>query len=86
MLPYGKLIRTYGLLTAVENASRVASREIPLAIENTSCKGNLLPTAALTICSGGSVRASDVEMVTRFMPSGVLAAAGYKAYQWSERA
>jgi len=32
---------------------------------------------------GGSLRASDVEVVTRFLPTGFLAGFGYKAYQWS---
>ena len=29
------------------------------------------------------MRASDIETVTRFLPSGFVAAFGYKAYQWS---
>ena len=35
------------------------------------------------ILPGGSVRATDVEVVTRFIPTGLFAGFGYKAYQWS---
>jgi len=67
-LPYGKLVSTYSMLTALENFSRVASSRVPLAIEGVT---------------GGSIRATDVETISRFLPSGLAAASCYKAFQWS---
>ena len=33
MIPFGKIMNTYGVLTAIENFSLAAAEEVPLAIE-----------------------------------------------------
>ena len=32
---------------------------------------------------GGSIRADDIDYITRFLPQGLFSYAGWKAYKWS---
>ena len=82
-LPYGKLVSTYSMLTAIENFSRVASSRVPLAIEGvTGFKSENQIFIFYQKFSGGSIRATDVETISRFLPSGLAAASCYKAFQF----
>ena len=38
MVPYGKIINAYGLMTAIENFSTATAHQVPLAIESATCK------------------------------------------------
>jgi len=68
MIPYGKLINAYGLMTAIEQFSSATAQQVPLAIESATC---------------GSIRADDIDYITRFLPQGLFSYAGWKAYKWS---
>ena len=72
------------MLTAIENFSRVASSRVPLAIEGVTGfqSENQKFSFFIKIFSGGSIRATDVETISRFLPSGLAAASCYKAFQF----
>lgn len=62
-LPYGSIVSTYSLLSMIENISRAAGSELPSQIES---------------FSNGTIRATDIETATRFLPSGLFAGALWK--------
>ena len=63
MIPYSRLMQTYGIFTAVENFSRVTAEQLPLAIES---------------ATSGSIRADDVNTLTRLLPQGFMWGLIYK--------
>ena len=68
MIPYSRLMQTYGILQAMESISRVSAEQIPLAIED---------------ATSGSIQAEDIKMMTRLLPQGFAWGLAYKAYQKS---
>ena len=38
MIPYGKIINAYGLMTAIEQFSSATAQQVPLAIESATCE------------------------------------------------
>ena len=61
-------MQTYGVMTAIENMSRVTAEQVPLAIED---------------ATSGSIRAEDIQMVTRLLPQGFAWGLAYRTYQKS---
>ena len=71
-------------MTAIEQFSSATAQQVPLAIESATCK--LLRNTKWRHYKrvlGGSIRADDIDYITRFLPQGLFSYAGWKAYKWS---
>ena len=56
-IPYADVLKTYGMLSAIEQFASASASQIPLAIESATC---------------GSLQANDMQHLFKFLPQALV--------------